>query len=107
VRVALEHVFAAQKCRLGLVVRSVGLARATASRRAHNAASAVCCWEAMTAKGLSCRRNSANIRTTAIGRRSPEIDQLYLWREILEIRALASGSTETTRTPIRRGHSRE
>jgi transposase, IS5 family len=30
VRVAIEHVFAAQKCRLGLVVRSVGLARATA-----------------------------------------------------------------------------
>jgi IS5 family transposase len=28
VRVAVEHVFAAQKCRLGLVVRSVGLARA-------------------------------------------------------------------------------
>jgi transposase, IS5 family len=30
VRVAIEHVFAAQKCRLGLVIRSVGLARATA-----------------------------------------------------------------------------
>ena len=30
VRVAIEHVFAAQKCRLGLVVRSVDLARATA-----------------------------------------------------------------------------
>jgi transposase, IS5 family len=30
VRVAIEHVFAAQKCRLGLVLRSVGLARATA-----------------------------------------------------------------------------
>jgi IS5 family transposase len=30
VRVAIEHVFAAQKCRLGLIVRSVGLARATA-----------------------------------------------------------------------------
>jgi transposase, IS5 family len=30
VRVAIEHVFAAQKCRLGLVVRSVGLARARA-----------------------------------------------------------------------------
>jgi transposase, IS5 family len=30
VRVAVEHVFAAQKCRLGLVIRSVGLARATA-----------------------------------------------------------------------------
>jgi IS5 family transposase len=29
VRVAIEHVFAAQKCRLGLVIRSVGLARAT------------------------------------------------------------------------------
>jgi IS5 family transposase len=29
VRVAIEHVFAAQKCRFGLVVRSVGLARAT------------------------------------------------------------------------------
>jgi IS5 family transposase len=29
VRVAVEHVFAAQKCRLGLVIRSVGLARAT------------------------------------------------------------------------------
>jgi IS5 family transposase len=28
VRVAVEHVFAAQKCRLGLVIRSVGLARA-------------------------------------------------------------------------------
>jgi IS5 family transposase len=30
VRVAIEHVFAAQKCRLGLVIRSVGLARAKA-----------------------------------------------------------------------------
>lgn len=30
VRVAIEHVFAAQKCRLGLVIRSVGLARAAA-----------------------------------------------------------------------------
>jgi transposase, IS5 family len=30
VRVAIEHVFAAQKCRLGLIVRAVGLARATA-----------------------------------------------------------------------------
>jgi IS5 family transposase len=30
VRVAVEHVFAAQKCRLGLIIRSVGLARATA-----------------------------------------------------------------------------
>jgi IS5 family transposase len=30
VRVAIEHVFAAQKCRLGLVIRCVGLARATA-----------------------------------------------------------------------------
>jgi transposase, IS5 family len=30
VRVAIEHVFAAQKCRLRLVIRSVGLARATA-----------------------------------------------------------------------------
>lgn len=30
VRVAVEHVFAAQKCRLRLVVRTVGLARATA-----------------------------------------------------------------------------
>jgi IS5 family transposase len=30
VRVAIEHVFAAQKCRLGLVIRAVGLARATA-----------------------------------------------------------------------------
>ena len=29
VRVAIEHVFAAQKCRLGLVIRTVGLARAT------------------------------------------------------------------------------
>jgi transposase, IS5 family len=28
-RVAIEHVFAAQKCRLGLIVRTVGLARAT------------------------------------------------------------------------------
>jgi transposase, IS5 family len=28
VRVAIEHVFAAQKCRLGLIIRSVGLARA-------------------------------------------------------------------------------
>jgi IS5 family transposase len=28
VRVAIEHVFAAQKCRLGLVIRSVGRARA-------------------------------------------------------------------------------
>ena len=30
VRVAIEHVFAVQKCRLGLVVRSIGIARATA-----------------------------------------------------------------------------
>jgi transposase, IS5 family len=30
VRVAVEHVFAAQKCRLGLVIRSIGLARAKA-----------------------------------------------------------------------------
>jgi transposase, IS5 family len=30
VRVAIEHIFAAQKCRLRLVIRSVGLARATA-----------------------------------------------------------------------------
>ena len=30
VRVAVEHVFAAQKCRMGLVMRTVGLARATA-----------------------------------------------------------------------------
>jgi IS5 family transposase len=30
IRVAVEHVFAAQKCRLGLVIRSVGLARARA-----------------------------------------------------------------------------
>jgi transposase, IS5 family len=30
VRVAIEHVFAAQKCCLGLVICSVGLARATA-----------------------------------------------------------------------------
>ncbi len=30
VRVAIEHVFAALKCRLGLVIRSVGLGRATA-----------------------------------------------------------------------------
>jgi IS5 family transposase len=30
VRVAVEHVFAAQKCRLGLVIRSIGLARARA-----------------------------------------------------------------------------
>ena len=29
IRVAIEHVFAAQKCRFGLVIRSVGLARAT------------------------------------------------------------------------------
>jgi IS5 family transposase len=29
VRVAIEHVFAAQKCRLGLIIRAVGLARAT------------------------------------------------------------------------------
>jgi IS5 family transposase len=29
VRVAIEHVFAAQKCRLGLIIRSIGLARAT------------------------------------------------------------------------------
>jgi transposase, IS5 family len=29
VRVAIEHVFAAQKCRLGLVIRSIGVARAT------------------------------------------------------------------------------
>jgi transposase, IS5 family len=29
VRVAIEHVFAAQKCRLGLIIRTVGLARAT------------------------------------------------------------------------------
>jgi IS5 family transposase len=29
IRVAIEHVFAAQKCRLGVIVRSVGLARAT------------------------------------------------------------------------------
>ena len=29
VRVAVEHVFAAQKCRLGLMIRSVGLARAS------------------------------------------------------------------------------
>ena len=28
--VAIEHVFAAQKCRLGLIIRSVGLSRATA-----------------------------------------------------------------------------
>jgi transposase, IS5 family len=28
VRVAIEHVFATQKCRLGLLIRSVGLARA-------------------------------------------------------------------------------
>jgi IS5 family transposase len=31
VRVAIEHVFAAQKCRLGLIIRTVGLARATTS----------------------------------------------------------------------------
>ena len=30
VRVRVEHVFAAQKCRLGLVVRTVGLVRARA-----------------------------------------------------------------------------
>jgi transposase, IS5 family len=30
VRVAIEHVFAAHKCRLRLVIRSVGVARATA-----------------------------------------------------------------------------
>jgi IS5 family transposase len=29
VRVAIEHVFAAQKCQLGLVIRTIGLARAT------------------------------------------------------------------------------
>jgi IS5 family transposase len=29
VRVAIEHVFAAQKCRLGLLIRTIGLARAT------------------------------------------------------------------------------
>jgi IS5 family transposase len=29
VRVAIEHVFAAQKCRLGLIIRTVGLVRAT------------------------------------------------------------------------------
>jgi IS5 family transposase len=29
VRVAIEHVFATQKCRLGLIIRSVGLVRAT------------------------------------------------------------------------------
>jgi hypothetical protein len=29
-RVAIEHVFAAQKCRLGLIIRSAGVARATA-----------------------------------------------------------------------------
>jgi transposase, IS5 family len=29
VRVAIEHVFAAKKCRFGLIIRSVGLARAT------------------------------------------------------------------------------
>jgi hypothetical protein len=29
-RVAIEHVFAAQKCRRGLIVCAVGLARATA-----------------------------------------------------------------------------
>jgi hypothetical protein len=29
VRVAVEHVFATQKCRLGLMIRSVGLARAS------------------------------------------------------------------------------
>jgi transposase, IS5 family len=29
VRVAVEHVFATQKCRLGLLIRTVGLARAT------------------------------------------------------------------------------
>jgi len=29
VRAAIEHVFATQKCRLGMVIRSVGLARAT------------------------------------------------------------------------------
>jgi IS5 family transposase len=30
VRIAIEHVFATQKCRLGLVICSIGLARATA-----------------------------------------------------------------------------
>jgi hypothetical protein len=30
VRLAIAHVFAAHKCRLGLVIRSVGLARARA-----------------------------------------------------------------------------
>jgi IS5 family transposase len=29
-RIRVEHVFATQKCRLGLIIRSVGLARATA-----------------------------------------------------------------------------
>ncbi len=29
VRVAIDHVFATQKCRLGLIIRTVGLARAT------------------------------------------------------------------------------
>jgi len=29
VRGTVEHVFAVQKCRLGLVIRSIGLARAT------------------------------------------------------------------------------
>jgi IS5 family transposase len=32
VRVAIEHVFAAQKCRLGLIIRTVGLAHAATSR---------------------------------------------------------------------------
>src|ERR671919_2467954 len=36
VRVAIEHVFAAQKCRLGLNIRSVGLARATARLKVPN-----------------------------------------------------------------------
>jgi hypothetical protein len=32
-RAAIEHVFAAQKCYLGLVIRSIGLAHATARAR--------------------------------------------------------------------------
>jgi IS5 family transposase len=42
VRVAIEHVFAAQKCRLGLVIRSVGLARATAKLGLANLVTNLC-----------------------------------------------------------------
>jgi IS5 family transposase len=42
VRVAIEHVFAAQKCRFGLVVRSIGLARATAKLGLANLVTNMC-----------------------------------------------------------------